>query len=174
MGWWVVICIKPTPSIHLKSTISWTCQFNTSHGLRPMGSHSPHPKTISNWASKFDCRIEWNMPWQIITARKRSLWRLCFYTCLSVHRKGRPGQVPPQAGTPPWAGTPPGWVHPPGRYTPLGRYTPGACWEIRATSGQYASYWNAFLFTFPTAPTYNTHHPCVHLLSLISLSIHLL
>ena len=81
-----------------------------------------------------------------------------------------PQQVHPLwAGTPPWAGTPlpgtPPWqVHPPGRYTTLGRYTsqsgtpqgrypragtpPGssACWEIRATSGRYESYWNAFLF----------------------------
>ena len=83
-----------------------------------------------------------------ITARKRSLRRLCFYTCLSVilftggstwagtspgqvHPKagtppGRyplgttpPGHYTPQASTPPWAGT-----SPMGRYTPLGRYTP--------------------------------------------------
>ena len=50
------------------------------------------------------------------------------------------GQVHPQAGTPPWqvhppAGTPPWQVHP----------HSSACWEIRATSGRYASYWNAFL-----------------------------
>ena len=141
----------------------------------------------------------------IFTARKLSLQRLCFYTCLSVHSVGVPGQVPPWTGTPPgqvhppaqvhplpWAGTPP----PLGRYTPspgragtpppLGRYTPwagtpprqvhpradispqagtppwagtpprqvhplgrhpqsSACWEIWATSGRYASYWNAFL-----------------------------
>ena len=46
-------------------------------------------------------------------------------------------------------------VHPPGPGTPPGtRYTPwtstltppsSACWEIRATSGRYASYWNVFL-----------------------------
>ena len=63
---------------------------------------------------------------------------------------GVPGQVTPngqvhpaKAGTP-LAGTPPA------RYTPLGSYTPtrsSACWEIRATSGWYASYWNPFLFT---------------------------
>ena len=61
-----------------------------------------------------------------ITARKRSLRRLCFYTCLSVilfTGVGVPGQVqppwagtPPPAGTPlagtPPAGTPPGQVHP--------------------------------------------------------------
>ena len=60
----------------------------------------------------------------IITARKRSLQRLCFYTCLSVilfTGKGDvPGQVPIHRRQ----------VHPPGRYTPLqactppGRYTP--------------------------------------------------
>ena len=71
-----------------------------------------------------------------------------------------------------WVG-PPNQVYPLGRYTPrdqvhpLDRYTldhvhppwdqvhpqdqvhpPGssACWEIRATSGRYASYWNAYLF----------------------------
>ena len=33
------------------------------------------------------------------------------------------------------------------RYTPWTRYTPRcrACWEIRSTRGQYASYWNAIL-----------------------------
>ena len=65
-----------------------------------------------------------------------------------------PGQVSPQAGTP-QAGTPLGQVHPQGPGTPPQagappgtRYTrSSACWEIRATSGRYASYWNAFLFT---------------------------
>ena len=139
---------------------------------------------------------------QIFTARKRSLRRLCFYTCLSVilftggkylgrypPRAGAPRQVHPQAGTPPCAGTCPRQVHTlPGRYTPRqvhpnragtpsrqvhppspwagipragtlpqqgtppGRYTAqagtlplsSACWEIRATSGRYSSFWNAF------------------------------
>ena len=76
-----------------------------------------------------------------------------------------PRQVRPQAGTP-WAGTPslggyppdrypPGQVQP-GRYTPhLERHTPqsSACWEIRATSGWYASYWNAFLFSITSVVT---------------------
>ena len=52
-------------------------------------------------------------------------------------------QVHPLAGTP-WAGTPTRT-----RCTPRARYIPlgsSGCWEIRATSGRYASYWNAFLF----------------------------
>ena len=50
----------------------------------------------------------------------------------------------PRPGTPP---TPWDQVHPPGPSTPPRPGTPpsSACWEIRATSGRYASYWNAFL-----------------------------
>ena len=47
-----------------------------------------------------------------ITTCKRSLRRLCFYRCLSVHRGDYLGRYPPArytpsplAGTPPWAGT---------------------------------------------------------------------
>ena len=84
--------------------------------------------------------------------------------------------TPPRPGTPPDqvhppAGTPWDQVHSPSRYplppagTPSPRQVPppprtrythpprpstpprsSACWEIRATSGRYASYWNAFLF----------------------------
>ena len=79
----------------------------------------------------------------IFTAHKRSLRRLCFYTCLSVILfPGREylGRYPlPLGRYTPRAGTPPRQVHPPGqdtpfplgrytplrRYTPLGRYTPG-------------------------------------------------
>ena len=79
-----------------------------------------------------------------------------------------PRQVHPLGRYTSWTGTPwqvhtPRQVHPLGRYprqihplgqgTPPGRYTPwqvhpirsSACWEIQATSGRYASYWNAFL-----------------------------
>ena len=81
-----------------------------------------------------------------------------------THPLGRytPRQVhPPEQVHPPRAGTPPGQVHPPGPGTapgpgtPLGAGSPppglgtppgsSACWEIRATSERYASYWNAFL-----------------------------
>ena len=84
---------------------------------------------------------------------------------LSTRGGGVPVQVhPPGPGTPPCDQVHPqtrytsqDQVHPPAPGTPLGtRYTPlpdqvhpppgsSACREIRATSGRYASYWNAFL-----------------------------
>ena len=79
------------------------------------------------------------------------------YTPGQVHSPVRytPGQVHPRASTPPSQVHPPGrytpWAGtPPGRYIPLAGTPPGssACWEIRATSGRYAPYWNAFLFSF--------------------------
>ena len=57
------------------------------------------------------------------------------YTPWQVHPLA--GTLPRQVHPPHQAGTPPGQVQPP---------TSSACWEIRATSGRYASYWNAFLF----------------------------
>ena len=62
-----------------------------------------------------------------ITTCKRSLRRLCFYTCLSIHR----GSTWAGASR---AGTPPGQVHPLGRYTPRHPWAgtpPGkACWDM--------------------------------------------
>ena len=65
------------------------------------------------------------------------------YTPRQVHPPGwytpSPWQIHPPADTPqqvhPLAGTSPPEVHP----------QSSACWEIRATSGRYASYLNAFL-----------------------------
>ena len=59
-----------------------------------------------------------------VTARKRSLRRLCFCTCLSVILFTGGGLPQCILG-----------------YTPRS----SACWEIRTTSGRYASYWNAVL-----------------------------
>ena len=68
----------------------------------------------------------------VITACKRSLGQGNIFTpvCYSVHRGEYLGRYPRDQ------------VHPPS----------SACWEIRATSGWYASYWNAFLLhqTFDT------------------------
>ena len=49
------------------------------------------------------------------------------------------GPGTPQDQAPPWDQVPPRTMHPP-------RHS--ACWEIWATSGWYASYWNAILFMF--------------------------
>ena len=100
------------------------------------------------------------------------VWGKVIFLHLSFcSRGGVPGQVPPRDQVPPRTRytSRPGtlsWdqVHPQGPGTPpRTRYTPdqvhppprdqvhprsNACWEIRATSGQYASYWNAFLFIF--------------------------
>ena len=97
---------------------------------------------------------------EIFTARKRSLRRLCFHRCLSVHGGGgylgrTPGKVHPlgrythRAGTPPrQVQTPPGQVHPPGQLhpqagTPLGRYTPQAGTPPgRYTPSHHSSCWD--------------------------------
>ena len=60
-------------------------------------------------------------------------------------------QVPPQdqVHPPGTRYTPQDQVHPPGPGTPLrDQVHPPRCREIRATSGRYASYWNAFLFRY--------------------------
>ena len=64
--------------------------------------------------------------------------RLYFYTCLPFCSQGGSASVhagispTPRAGTPLEADTPLPWSR--------------SCWEIRSTSGRYASYWNAILF----------------------------
>ena len=94
--------------------------------------------------------------------RKRSLRRLCFYTCLSVILFTRRGVClsawwdsrPPQERAPPRSRHPPPWNRqpsaaatppphraaslPPSRHPPEQTPPPRtACWEIRATSGRY-------------------------------------
>ena len=70
----------------------------------------------------------------LVTAHKRSLRRLCFYTCLSVILFT--------------GGTCPGTL---GRYIPRGRYTP------RSMSRRHASYWNAFLLSSALDYTFPVH-----------------
>ena len=107
---------------------------------------------------------------RIFTVRKRSLRRLCFYTCLSVHR----GQSMPRPGGCPGTGPGvclPGDVHaqawgvsmprPGGVQTQVqgvsrpmprgGVYIPAFTEADTPPAdgyrcGRYASYWNAFLF----------------------------
>ena len=98
------------------------------------------------------------------------LRRLCFYTCVSVHRGGlpqcmlgyhHPSPPPPEAGTSPEQ-TPPRSRHPreqtpplPGSRPPRAVSPPGSKHPPRSRQppladgyccGRYASYWNAFLF----------------------------
>ena len=82
--------------------------------------------------------------------------------------------IPPPLPTPHQAGTPPGTrqapLPRPGRHTPPDQATPDqagspqsrACWEIRSTSRQYASYWNAILLV----KKINVPSPGVQILSL--------
>ena len=85
-----------------------------------------------------------------ITARKRSLRRLCFYRCLSVHRGGA---CMVAGGVHAWllrgaCVVAPGGacvVAPGGMHGCLRGGVHGFFDEIRSMSGQYASYWNAFL-----------------------------
>ena len=100
--------------------------------------------TLSNWSYllALKCHIKF------ITARKRCLGQGNIFSsvCQEFCSQGESawagtlqGRNTPLGRYTPWAGTPPRQVHPPGS---------SACWEIRATSGRYASYWNAFLFIY--------------------------
>ena len=66
----------------------------------------------------------------------------------SVHGGGLPHCMLGYPTAPPRA-------DPPGAEPPLSRHPTGssACWEIWATSGRYASYWNAILFCFVSGMT---------------------
>ena len=107
------------------------------------------------------CEILTSAQIGLITTRKRSLRRLCFYRCLSVYRRGIHGRWVCVLGGCAWQGA---CIHGRGEHGrgmhgrgcvvggcvvrgpawhagPTGRY-----YEIRSMSGRYASYWNAFLF----------------------------
>ena len=86
-----------------------------------------------------------NCGW-FISARKRSLQRLCFHRCLSVHEGEWVWQTPPSAGIPPWAGTPPGqaphqagtpWAGTPAGQVPPGRYTASSWADTSPFPGWY-------------------------------------
>ena len=99
-----------------------------------------------------------NCGW-FISARKRSLQRLRFHRCLSVHEGGRGcGRHPLRQAHPPWAGTPPGQVHlpgrhptrqvPPGQVHPVGRYpragTPPLPGQVHPPSRAGTPPWQTF------------------------------
>ena len=106
--------------------------------------------------------VNGSFPWcDVITARKQSLGQGNIFSSVCQEfcpQGGVPGQVfPTREQTPPGADTP-RTRYPPPEQTPcpLGPGTPhweqtnprrSTCWEIRSTSGRYASYWNAILLT---------------------------
>ena len=110
----------------------------------------------------FVCPQHWFLiDFNVITARKRSLGQgsifrsvcqeFCPQCMLGYHTS--PEQAPPWTRDPPDQAPPWSRPHqlshtPPGADPPLGSRPPlcSACWEIRSTSGRYASYWNAILF----------------------------
>ena len=76
----------------------------------------------------------------------KGLRRLCFYTCLSFCPQGESASVHAWIPPSPGADTTVRDQAPPGADTPGRRHPPrSACWEIRPTSGRYASYWNAIV-----------------------------
>ena len=82
----------------------------------------------------------------VITGRNEVVAKVMFlHVCVILFTGGSPGREnPPRAGRTP----PPGRENPPGADTPPGADPPRAAHSsIRSTSGRYASYWNAFLFT---------------------------
>ena len=87
----------------------------------------------------------------LITARKRSLGQGNIFSSVCQEfcpQEGGipacpPDQTPPGAGIPPDQAPPPLGPDPPGAGTPQDQAPPplrSACWEIRSTSGRYASY----------------------------------
>ena len=71
-----------------------------------------------------------------VTACNKVWARLCFYTCLWFCSQGATAGIPPPRSRPPGTDTPLSRNHHP---------RSSKCWEIRATSGRYASYWKCIL-----------------------------
>ena len=98
----------------------------------------------------------------IITARKRSLGQGNIFSSVCQEFCSQGGSASVHAGipssqelAPPWEQTPPRADTPQEQTLPWSRHPPeqttlplhSACWEIQSTSGWYAFYWNAILFT---------------------------
>ena len=78
---------------------------------------------------------------------------VCMFTGESSYSITTTHYVIGHMGTPPTPGADPPDQAPPGSDTPQR----SACWEIQATSGRYASYWNAVLFMFMYVFTHAFH-----------------
>ena len=103
--------------------IGLSCQFKCSFFVPSYLPTTPLPCEQTNTCQNITfSKLRWRA---VITACKRSLRRLCFYTCLSVilFTGGRAG------------------LHGGG----VGRSSPIRYYGIWSASERYASYWNAFL-----------------------------
>ena len=129
-NWLLSFLLPPTNKVWGKVIFSEVCVKNSVGGEEYLGRYLPsepgrYTAVSKDWISFRNPPPSWDQagtPWdQAGTPQTRQV---------------PPGtrQVHPldRAGTPLWdqAGTPP---------------PSSICWEIRATSGRYASYWNAFL-----------------------------
>ena len=126
--------------------------------VAPTPGDRPWVVTFSGCHCSCQCAYYWNaflIPSANVVAK---VMFLHLSVCYSVHR-GVSASV--HAGLhPPGADTPPRSRHPPPKeQTPPRSRHPlrSACKEIRATSGRYASYWNAFLFEIILAKSCGSH-----------------
>ena len=112
------ILLPSTMKLWQGNVFTPVCHFvHRGSGRHPLGANTPPPEQTSPW------------------------------------EQTAPEQTPPLgADTPPLGAdtrqeqTPPGSRHPPRSRSPRAETPPhSACWEIWATIGQYASYWNAYL-----------------------------
>ena len=125
------------------------------HWLVTSHMGTPSPQTCSNL---FTLGRRWLEKMKfLVTARKRNLWRWCFYSCLSKHAlsRGCASQHALGRGCLP-GGVCLGGVSARGCVFPEGCVcgrpeadtpSPSGYYGIRSTSGWYESHWNAFLFT---------------------------
>ena len=143
-------------------TPPWT-RYTPQAGTHPWAGTPPRP--VTPWAGTPPLD-------QVHPPGRYTPWACTPPSLDQVHPPGRytpqTRYTPKQVHPPMDQVQPPGQVHPPGKNpprpgTPLDqvplqtRYSPSsACWEIRATSGRYASYWNAFLSCF--CPDYQLLH----------------
>ena len=119
------------------------------------------PKKELIGTEKTTCYNNYEVNTSFITVRKRSSGQGNIFSSVCQEFCSRGGSASVHAGISPSDQAPP-----PPEQTPL---LPSACWEIRSTSGRYASYWNAILFsdkfenfhrfriiTFPVIKSYNS------------------
>ena len=112
--------------------------FQTTSNMMRLINNNLSPMLVSSLINLLQFHSK---KFRLFTARKRSLGQDNIFIGVCQEFCSQAGSASLHAGIPPpREQTPPGSRHPP---TPQWK----ACWEIQSTSGRYASYWNAFLFS---------------------------